>query len=143
VKAAVNRRETAAWSPDAVQDKGIEPGGIQMSVVTIHRLFVAGAIALVLPVSAFASVRDGRSPDTLEAATAAHAVAVSIDGRSPDTRDAAFVAHAFLPSTVSGSRGGFDWTDAGIGALGGFAIASVLTGGIFLAQRGSRSKLAA
>jgi hypothetical protein len=114
-----------------------------MSVTIIHRLFVTAAIALVLPVSAFASVRDGRSPDTLEAAAAAHEVAVSIDGRSPDTRDAALVAHAFLPSAVSVSRGGFDWTDAGIGALGGFAIASVLAGGVFLAQRGGRSKLAA
>ena len=114
-----------------------------MSVTTFRRLFVVGAIALALPVSAFASVRDGRSPDTLEAAVAAHGAAVSIDGRSPDTRDAAFVAHAFLPSTVSVSRGGFDWADAGIGALGGFAIALVLTGGVFLAQRGGRGKLAA
>ena len=45
----------------------------------------------------------------------------------------------FLPQTDSG----FDWTDAGIGALGAFGLALVLFGGLQVAARNRRSHVAA
>ena len=89
-------------------------------------------------------VVDGRSPDTRDAATQAHATPTFVaDGRSPDTRDAAITAHTTsAPSIVVVGSGGFDWTDAGIGAAGGFAIALLLGGMFLLLHRGSRGRLA-
>jgi len=85
---------------------------------------------------------DGRSPDTIDAAAQAHATLPVVDLRSPDTQDAAVAAHATPPaSIVVVSNGGFDWTDAGIGAAGGFAIALLLGGAIALTHRGSRGRL--
>ena len=133
-----------------------------MNLRITHRI---GVIAVVvafgaLPMAAGAGVRDGRSPDTkdaaylahldgrspdtIDAATQAHATPpVVVDLRSPDTRDAAITAHTTpAPSVVVVGSGGFDWTDAGIGAAGGFAIALLLGGAIVLTQRGSRGKLA-
>ena len=90
-------------------------------------------------------IADGRSPDTLDAAAAAHSVpSTPIDLRSPDTKDAAQLAHS--PSTavvVQSGSGTFDWTDAGIGAAGGFAIALILAGLLVLAQHGHGRKLPA
>jgi hypothetical protein len=78
---------------------------------------------------------DGRSPDTLDAAalastsrTAPLAPAAVVDGRSPDTRDAA--ARAVIVPVSVGT--GFDWGDAGIGAAGGFAIALVVGGALLV-----------
>ena len=135
-----------------------------MSVHITHRVrLVATAIVLGLCLTsvAAAEMRDGRSPDTKDAATLIHRQIVAptdgrspdtrdaantaradgstVDLRSPDTRDAAVAAHA--PSIVVLSSGGFDWTDAGIGAVGGFAIALLAGGGIVL-LRGNRGKLA-
>jgi len=89
-------------------------------------------------------IADGRSPDTRDAALAAHSVASTPgDLRSPDTKDAAQLAHPTASTTVlrSGSQN-FDWTDAGIGAAGGFAIALILGGVVLLARVGSKRKLA-
>ena len=55
---------------------------------------VAAALAAVAAPSALAGGFDGRSPDTSDAAQAAHQSGlVTLDGRSPDTRDAALSAH--------------------------------------------------
>jgi hypothetical protein len=48
------------------------------------------------------------------------------------------------PTLVSASSGGFDWTDAGIGAASGFGIALVLFGaGLVLLRRGTDGPVAA
>jgi hypothetical protein len=48
------------------------------------------------------------------------------------------------PTLVSASSGGFDWTDAGIGAASGFGIALVLLGGgLILLRRGTGGPVAA
>lgn len=80
---------------------------------------------------------DGRSPDTMDAAAAA--AGLRVDGRSPDTRDA-----AAAPTTVvvAAPVASFDWTDAGIGAAGGFGIALVLAGAYALARAARRDELA-
>jgi hypothetical protein len=96
-------------------------------------LMLAGAVAPVAladPPPGFPPLQgarfDGRSPDTKDAAYAAHHtnaraynVAVgyasppdgtTFDGRSPDTKDAAYAAHAkrATSSSTSGSAGAFD-----------------------------------
>jgi hypothetical protein len=92
---------------------------------------------------------DGRSPDTKDAALAAHQnrgteitagstqplVAGSFDGRSPDTKDAAYAAHNPAATIVIASGGGFDWTDAGIGAAAGFGLAVMLAAGFALTRK--------
>ena len=92
-----------------------------------------------------ASTLDLRSPDTLDAGLAAHSVTATspTDLRSPDTKDAAFTAHSTGSTIVVESASGrFDWTDAGIGAAGGFAIALILGGMVTLGRLGSKRKLA-
>jgi hypothetical protein len=85
---------------------------------------------------------DLRSPDTIDAAVVAHGTQPGVDLRSPDTRDAAVAAHATpTPSVVIVGNSGFDWTDAGIGAAGGFAIALLAAGALIL-LRGGRGRLA-
>ena len=135
-----------------------------MNARTTRRLrlvAVTGSAALSLAPVAAAGVVDGRSPDTRDAAALA-----SFDGRSPDTRDAAVAAGTGTPlapvdlrspdtkdaaqlaqatgSTivVSESSGAFDWTDAGIGAAGGFALALIAGGGLLLVRPGTKGKLA-
>jgi len=95
---------------------------------------------------------DGRSPDTKDAALAAHQngsgtydVAtgyaspprngVAFDGRSQDTKDAALAAHNPGATVVIASAGGFDWTDAGIGAAAGFGLAVMLAAGLTLTRK--------
>ncbi len=127
---------------------------------TTHRIGLVALIAAIvaLPATALAGVRDGRSPDTKDAAVAAHAPKVGygfgqsgfagratqpprvVDGRSPDTRDAALAAHSTPKVLVAGS--GFDWTDAGIGAAGGFGIAVIAVGAVGLVTRRAGGKLA-
>ncbi len=96
-----------------------------------------------VPLTAYAGVRDGRSPDTKDAAAAAHATqpASVVDGRSPDTRDAAAAAHS-APTVLVVDAGAFDWTDAGIGAAGGFGLAAAIGGGLLFTGRAARRKLA-
>src|SRR5262249_49052855 len=57
---------------------------------------------------------DGRSPDTRDAAQAVQARLPSpLDGRSPDTRDAAALAHT--PVVIVSQSPSFDWGAFGIG----------------------------
>jgi hypothetical protein len=85
---------------------------------------------------------DGRSPDTIDAARQAHETPPATDLRSPDTRDAAAAGHSVTTTSAVVGDGGFDWTDAGIGAAGGFGVALLLAGLVVLAQRGRGTKLA-
>jgi hypothetical protein len=76
-----------------------------------------------------AVLTDGRSPDTRDAAEAARLQLE--DRRSPDTRDAAEAARLQLAARSSSTtlgdsaaqpinttaHGGFDWSDAGVGAI--------------------------
>jgi hypothetical protein len=141
----------------------VEEGAGAVHIRHIHRVvFLAAVLAVVsfAAASAGAGIRDGRSPDTkdaaylahldgrspdtIDAAAAAHATAnqPAIDRRSPDTRDAAAAAHARqAPPIVIVGNSGFDWTDAGIGAAGGFALALLLGAAFLLTHRGSRQKL--
>ena len=130
-----------------------------MRVYLIRWISLAAAVAVfaVAPVSALADTSDGRSPDTrdaayvahfdgrspdtLDAAVNAHAVVAAVDLRSPDTRDAALAASAPVLTGAVVGTGGFDWTDAGIGAAGGFGVALILASALLL-TRGSRRKLA-
>lgn len=101
-----------------------------------------------------ATVLDGRSPDTKDAALAAHRngsgtynVAIGyasppldgtgFDGRSQDTKDAALAGHNPATTVVVASAGGFDWTDAGIGAAAGFGLAVMLAAGLTLTRKES------
>ena len=131
---------------------------------SVRLVVLAAVIALVLVPVAGAGIADGRSPDTKDAAAtaqimssdlrspdtrdaglAAHTVtpAAAADLRSPDTRDAARIAHTTGSTVVveAGSQG-FDWTDAGIGAAGGFAIALIVGGMLLLTRPDSKGKLA-
>lgn len=92
-----------------------------------------GAIALAAVVVAGAgaatgqraagTLLDGRAPDTIDAAVLVSPTA-DRDLRSPDTRDALGAPAIAVTSVDAGGRSGFDWADAGIGAL----ITAVLIG---------------
>jgi hypothetical protein len=134
-----------------------------MTALTHTRIApVLGAIALLtgalVPIAG-ANIRDGRSPDTRDAASAirldlrapdttdaatqARAIQPAHDLRSPDTRDSATAATVTrAPVVVVTENPGFDWTDAGIGAAGGFAVALLLVGMTILAGRGRGGSLA-
>jgi hypothetical protein len=129
-----------------------------------HRLVTAvAAAALVCPAAAAAQQdlrspdardasgsarQDLRSPDTRDSAPAPvvvdHAAVVSRDLRSPDARDAAtrpspldtpvVRVAADAPST------GFEWGDAGIGAVGMLAIV-LLIGGVALRVAPGRGRV--
>ena len=87
---------------------------------------------------------DWRSPDTRDAALAAHSgpQVAAVDLRSPDTKDAAEAVRTSAATVVVVGSGGFDWTDAGIGAAGGFGVALILGGTLLLTRISSRRKLA-
>ncbi len=131
-----------------------------MNVRITRRIGLAAVVVafVALPAAADAGVRDsrspdtkdaaalaqfdGRSPDTVDAGLRAHETQANVDLRTPDTRDAAVAAHSTpAPTIVVATSSGFDWTDAGIGAAGGFAIAILLAGGSVL-LRSDRGKLA-
>jgi hypothetical protein len=84
-------------------------------------------------------VIDGRSADTLDAATnAQQASLVPSDGRSPDTLDAASSPRP----VVIAQPGGFDWSDAGIGAgFAGGVFALLLTLGLLMLRRHPRQPI--
>ena len=89
-----------------------------------------------------AALRDGRSPDTIDAASAVQSAGVSSlpDGRSPDTHDAAAMAHApVVTVTVSP---GFDWGDFGIGAAAalGLVLLVAVTVRLLAARSGSKQQ---
>jgi hypothetical protein len=94
---------------------------------------------------------DGRSPDTLDAAQATQLQ--TIDGRSPDTLEAAAatqlqVADGRSPDTLEAASapqpieivqpGGFDWADAGIGAIVATLITLLIAGTMLLLARFNR-----
>ena len=63
---------------------------------------------------------------------------------SPDDRSFARSVPVGRPTLVRVSNGGFDWTDAGVGAASGFGIALVLAGaGLMLMRRGAHRPAAA
>ena len=111
-----------------------------------------------------AALRDGRSPDTIDAASAVQSAGVSSlpDGRSPDTRDAALTAQATLLTLVDGRSPdthdaaamahapvvtvtvspGFDWGDFGIGAAAalGLVLLVAVTVRLLAARSGSKQQ---
>jgi hypothetical protein len=88
---------------------------------------------------------DLRSPDTRTAGTAQQRGPVLVDLRSPDSRDAARGYRPRLAIEVVRVVGpsGFDWRDAGIGALGAFAVALLGAGTVLAVLRHHRSRFAA
>jgi len=83
---------------------------------------VLGALAVPsTAVAGMAPVVDGRSPDTLDAAAATARIT---DGRSPDTLDATRTPQPIEVVTT----GGFDWSDAGIGAGFGAGVLALVAG---------------
>jgi hypothetical protein len=116
-------------SPDAI-DAGIQAHAV---VAAGQRSPHARAAVLV------AGAGDRRSPDAMDAATRAHAVVV-VDLRSPDARSAAFAAPTTAATSVAllVKDGGFNWTDAGIGATSGIALTLMLAGAFLLVRRNGR-----
>jgi hypothetical protein len=95
-----------------------------------------------------ADISDGRSPDTVDAATRAHTAAPThasvADYRSPDARSAVLVV-ASTSAETSGTLAdgsGFDWADAGIGATSGIALTLILVAAAFLLMRRFTGKVA-
>lgn len=87
---------------------------------------------------------DFRSPDTRDAASAEEPIATLGDLRSPDTREAADGYRPAATSVIVHVPGpGFDWGDAGIGALGAFAVALLAAGAMLVVFRHRRSRVAA
>src|SRR5262245_45495581 len=126
------------------------------------RLFLtatAAVLALVAPTAALA----GGSPDdrALPRATTFSQGGIAPDDRalprsttitltprrtivSPDDRSFARSIPVGGPTVLQVSNGGFDWTDAGLGAASGFGIALVLVGtGLTLMRRGAHRPAAA
>jgi hypothetical protein len=123
------------------------------------RIVAALAVALFAAPPALAA--DFRSPDTRDAASAVHS-ATPVDLRSPDTRDAAWTIGAGQPGLpvdlrppdtrdVADGRppsnsepvqitlvrpGGFDWSDAGIGAGAGAGLVLLVVGTSLLVRLG-------
>ena len=134
-----------------------------LSKTTVALAVAAFAVAP----AALAAPRDGRSPDTRDAAlTAQQHLAAPADRRSPDTRDAALAAHqpssnALLttpvdrrsPDTIDAALNaqapnatvihtpGFQWRDFGIGAAAAFSAMLILALSIrLLAARQNRKQ---
>lgn len=86
---------------------------------------------------------DLRSPDTRAAGSIEQPSPVLVDLRSPDSRDAARGYRRPLAIEVVRVVGpsGFNWRDAGIGALGTFAVA-LMAAGTMLAVLRRRSRFA-
>jgi hypothetical protein len=82
---------------------------------------------------------DRRSPDAMDAATRTRAVVV-VDLRSPDARTAAFAAPTTAATSVAllVEDGGFNWTDAGVGATSAIALMLTLAGAFLLVRRNGR-----
>ena len=134
---------------------------LQFRRVTRHAAAAVAVAALAAPA---ALATDLRSPDTRDAALAAREAAVQLDLRSPDTRDAADAIRAASASSRAGDLrspdtrdraagrlapastditeitvhqpGGFDWSDAGLGAAGGAGLILLLVGTWLLVRHG-------
>ncbi len=110
--------------------------------------------AAIAPQRTSVTATDKRSPDTKDAlilssepaAIARRRTSVTaVDKRSPDTRDVTAVKAAPTATpqvAIVGSTTVFDWADAAIGAVAGFAIALLLAGMILLSHRGRQGRLA-
>jgi hypothetical protein len=80
---------------------------------------------------------DRRSPDTRDVAETAQVQVVDL--RSPDTRDAASKAEVRSGVRSTGfSSAGFDWGDAGIGAMAAALVLLLLLGSTVLLTRHRR-----
>jgi hypothetical protein len=99
-------------------------------MLRINRLAaVTAATALVAPAGTAAAAQDLRSPDARDAAAV-----VRQDLRSPDARDSASRPVTPPPAVrvvEESSSGGFEWGDAGIGAVGMLGVV-LLSGGVAL-----------
>ena len=85
------------------------------------------------------SLPDGRSPDTRDAALAARATLLTpVDGRSPDTHDAATMAHA--PVVTVTLAPGFDWGDFGVGVAAALGLVLLVAVSVRLLAARSGSK---
>lgn len=119
---------------------------------------VAAVFALVAPISALAaggsddravprgttfSQSSGPDDRALPRSTTVF-VAPKNDVVSPDDRSFARSTAPVRPTLVRVASGGFDWTDAGIGAASGFGLALVLLGAaLAFTRRGTGRPLAA
>lgn len=106
------------------------------------------AVALALLVaSPAAAQQDLRSPDTRDAAARSILAAPLQDLRSPDTRDAAEgrgmstvpeVTVVKLTEPAPSPARGFDWSDAGMGAVFVLALGAAGTVAVLFRRRGVR-----
>ena len=129
---------------DAVaRSTGLDPASA--AAITSHRAAVT-ASDMRSPDTLDAVAQSGRLDPSSAAAITSHRAAVTAtDMRSPDTRDATGVIAAATATprlAVVASNPIFDWTDAGIGAVAGFAIALLLAGMILRSHRGRHGRLA-
>jgi hypothetical protein len=119
-----------------------------------------GAVAVLVAVPATASraaIRDERPPDVRDAAAPSRPLNPSASGKTStnaangvraDGRRAPRPDHVSRSPTtrqvlVVVPRPVFDWTDAAIGAVAGFAIALILCGVVLASSRGRRGGFAA
>jgi hypothetical protein len=136
---------------------------MSLQIQRLPRHFAAAAaVALLTAPSAVAST-GLRSPDTRDAALAVHGVTAPVDLRSPDTRDASSQIGAGRPALAVDLRspdtrdvagggspatnsepvhitvvrpGGFNWSDAGIGAGAGAGLILLVVGTSLLVRLG-------
>ena len=134
-------------SPDT-KDAAAQSGELDPAIaaaIASHRASVAAADKRS-PDTKDAAAQSGELDPAIAAAIASHRTSVpAADKRSPDTRDAAAVnaAPTTTPEvTVVASGSVFDWTDAAIGAVAGFAIALLVGGMILLSTRSRHGSLA-
>jgi hypothetical protein len=97
--------------------------------------------ACAAPASAAAQTPDLRSPDARDAASAAEKRSYQ-DLRSPDARDAGVDRPPVTIPVVDvpGNTGGFDWTDAGIGAAGMLGLMGIAAGSILAVLQSRRRR---
>ena len=136
-------------SPDT-KDAAAQAGNLDPAIaaaITAHRTSVTRT-DMRSPNTKDAAAPSSELDPAIAAAIAAHRASVTAaDKRSPDTKDATGVHSA--PTTtpqvsVAASNSVFDWTDAAIGAVAGFAIALVLVlgGMILVSYRGRDGSIA-
>jgi hypothetical protein len=134
-------------SPDA-NDAAAQSGNIDPAIaaaIAAHRTSMTRTDERS-PNAKDAAPRSSELDPAITAAIAAHRASVTAaDKRSPDTKYAMGVHSA--PTTtpqvsVVASDSVFDWTDAAIGAVAGFAIALLLGGMILLSYRGRDGSIA-
>ena len=135
-------KQTSGTSTNAVSGYGPSGGGPGAGVPGS----TTGLTAPGLVDTTDAAAQSGELDPAIATAIAAHRTSVTAaDNRSSDTKDATgvHVAPTTTPQvSVVASDSVFDWTDAAIGAVAGFAIALLLGGMILLSTRGRHGSLA-